>query len=197
MRAAPSVSCHSSCASESWTRSFSRPGALSSIVDCDDRTRCPNCRRVSLRMHSGYQRRIADLPWQGRPVMLCVHVRRLRCVNQQCEQRIFAKRAENLAGRHARCTMRLRDIQRSVGLTLGGEAGARLIERLSMRVSADTMLRMSAPIGRSRTVRRAFSALMIGHDGKGSATAPCSSIWRRTQSLICCGIARVRPSRRR
>jgi hypothetical protein len=28
--------------------------------------------------------------------------------------------------------MRLRDIQRSVGLALGGEAGARLIERLSM-----------------------------------------------------------------
>ncbi|WP_420794359.1 transposase family protein [Sphingosinicella microcystinivorans] len=32
-------------------------------------------------MHSRYQRRIADLPWQGRPITLCVRVRRLRCVN--------------------------------------------------------------------------------------------------------------------
>jgi len=57
-------------------------------------------------------------------------------------QRIFAERTENLAGRQARRTVRLRDIQRSVGLALGGEAGACPIERLSMRVSADTMLRI-------------------------------------------------------
>ena len=75
-------------------------------------------------------------------MVLCVHVRRLRCANRRCEQRIFAERAEDVAARHARRTLRVRDIQRSVGLALGGEAGARLIERLSMRVSADTMLRI-------------------------------------------------------
>lgn len=115
------------------------------VIDCRLRViapRCPRCRRVSSRMHSRYQRRIADLPWQGRPVMLCIHVRRLRCFNPRCEQRIFAERAEDLFGSHARRMLRVRDIQRSVGLALGGEAGARLIERLSMRVSADTMLRI-------------------------------------------------------
>lgn len=75
-------------------------------------------------------------------MVLCVYVRRLRCSNRSCEQRIFAERADDVAARHARRTLRVRDIQRSVGLALGGEAGARLIERLSMRVSADTMLRI-------------------------------------------------------
>lgn len=115
------------------------------VINCRSRLpapRCPSCRRVSLRMHSRYQRRIADLPWQGRPVVLCLHVRRLRCLNRRCPQRIFAERAVEFAGTHARRTIRLRDIQRSVGLALGGEAGARLIERLSMPISADTMLRI-------------------------------------------------------
>lgn len=73
---------------------------------------------------------------------LCFHARRLRCVNRRCAQRIFAERTEGVVGTHARRTPRLRDIQRSVGLALGGEAGARLIERLSMPVSPDTILRI-------------------------------------------------------
>jgi transposase len=104
--------------------------------------RCPNCRLVSMRTHSHYQRRIADLPWQGRPVTLCFEVRRLRCGNRRCIRRIFAERAEEIVGMHGRRTVRLRDIQRSVGLALGGEAGTRLIERLGMPISADTLLRI-------------------------------------------------------
>ena len=115
------------------------------VINCRSRlsaARCPSCRRASSRMHSRYLRRIADLPWQGSPVVLCVHVRRLRCLNRKCAQRIFAERVEDLVSSHARRTRRLREIQRSVGLALGGEAGARLIERLSMPISADTILRI-------------------------------------------------------
>lgn len=73
---------------------------------------------------------------------LHVEVRRLRCANRRCPQRIFAERAEAVVNRYARRSVRLRDVQRSVGLALGGEAGARLIERLGMPVSPDTMLRI-------------------------------------------------------
>jgi transposase len=31
---------------------------------------CPTCRRPSGRIHSRYERRLHDLPWQGRPVIL-------------------------------------------------------------------------------------------------------------------------------
>ena len=104
--------------------------------------RCPTCRTASRRMHSHYRRCFGDLPWQGRPVTICLLVRRLRCANQHCGQRIFAERTEAAIGAHARRTVRLGDIQRSVGLALGGEAGARLVERLGMPVSAATLLRL-------------------------------------------------------
>jgi hypothetical protein len=110
--------------------------------------------------------------------MLCIHVRRLRCNNRKCAKRIFAERAEDLAGSHARRTMRLRDIQRSVDLAPGGEAAARLIER---RVSADTMLRIVRDDGRSSMVHRVFWALTIGHGARDSCTVPIWAISRPTK----------------
>lgn len=66
----------------------------------------------------------------------------MRCANRRCTQQIFAERVGDVVGCHARRTIRLRDVQRSVGLALGGEASTRLVERLGMPVSADTMLRL-------------------------------------------------------
>ena len=42
---------------------------------------CPHCQRISLRTHSRYIRRVADLPWQGVAVKLELHTRRIRCLN--------------------------------------------------------------------------------------------------------------------
>ena len=103
---------------------------------------CPDCREGSSRLHSRYERRIADLPWQGRAVTIKLSVRRLRCGNRRCQHRIFAETDQAAFAPRARRTGRLDDILRCVGLALGGEAGARLIDRLSMPTSADTMLRI-------------------------------------------------------
>lgn len=135
------------------------------VVTCVDRVtvvcrtrnvaaRCPACREASTRMHSHYRRRLDDLPSQGLPVTICLQVRRLRCTNQRCAQRIFAERPGDAVLAHARKTVRLLDIQRSVGLALGGEAGARLSDRLSMPVSADTMLRIVRARKQSRPTPR-------------------------------------------
>jgi transposase len=48
----------------------------------------------------------------------------------------------NVAASHARRTSRLAEIQRHVGLALGGAAGARLAQRLGMPVSGSTLLRL-------------------------------------------------------
>src|SRR4051794_27916624 len=42
---------------------------------------CPGCRTESRRVHGHYWRCLGDLPCFGRPVILRVHVRRFRCVN--------------------------------------------------------------------------------------------------------------------
>jgi hypothetical protein len=68
-------------------------------------------------------------------VTLSVRVRRLRCCNQECKQIIFAERAEELVAGHARRTTRLGNIQRTVGLAVGGEAGARLVDRLDPMIA--------------------------------------------------------------
>ena len=111
-------------------------------------SRCPVCGHASGRVHSRYQRTLADLPCQGRSVALRVQARRFRCATRDCPRRVFTERLPDVAGPRARRTARLADIQRHIGLALGGEAGSRLAVRLTVPVSATTllgMLRRGAP----------------------------------------------------
>ncbi|MGO6788710.1 ISL3 family transposase [Rhizobium ruizarguesonis] len=115
-------------------------------VDCRFRSagaKCPDCQKSSHRLHSRYQRRLADLPWQGRAVTITLNVRRLRCGNKGCQRRIFAENEGGGTLPYRRRTRRLEDIHRSIGLALGGEPGMRLVARLGMPLSADTILRIA------------------------------------------------------
>lgn len=103
---------------------------------------CPDCSTISQRVHSRYERIVGDLPWQGRPVMLRVQARRFRCLTPFCQRQTFAERLTDVAAVAARRTERLGGLQRHLGLALGGEAGARLAERLAMHTSPDTLLRL-------------------------------------------------------
>jgi len=103
---------------------------------------CPGCGHPSSRRHSSYSRRLADLPWQGRRVQINVQVRRLRCGRPGCAHCIFAERLPAVAGPYAQRTARLGSLQHYIGLALGGEAGARLAERVGAPVSGATLLRL-------------------------------------------------------
>ena len=102
---------------------------------------CPGCGHASSRLHSHYVRRLADLPWQGRNVLVEVWVRRLRCGQDGCAHRIFAERLP-AADPYAQRTARLGNLQHHIGLALGGKAGARLAERIGTPVSGATLLRL-------------------------------------------------------
>ena len=108
----------------------------------DEAACCPDCGTQSHRLHSRYERRLFDLTWQGRPVALRVQARRFRCLVPSCPRQTFAERLAGVAGVAARRTDRLGDVQRCLGLALGGCPGSRLAERLAMPVSADTLRRM-------------------------------------------------------
>jgi transposase len=103
---------------------------------------CPDCDRPTGRIHSRYTRTLADLSWQGRAVRIEVRARRFRCTGASCPRRIFAERLPEVAPPRARRTARLGDIQRQVGLALGGRPGARLAARLAVPASRDTLLRL-------------------------------------------------------
>jgi transposase len=117
--------------------------------------RCPACGRWTGRVHSPYVRCLADLPWQGRRVEVRVRARRFRCAVEGCSRRIFAERLPEVTQPWARRTARLGDLQRGIGLALGGLPGARLAERLAMPASGDTLLRlvMSRPPPANRVPR--------------------------------------------
>jgi transposase len=103
--------------------------------------RCPGCGDLSKSRHSEYSRTIQDLPWQGVPVFLRVRVRRFRCRNPGCSRKVFAEPLPGIAAGHARRTDRLGAIVRLVGYTIGGLPGSRVLDRLAVQVSDDTVLR--------------------------------------------------------
>ncbi len=102
---------------------------------------CPGCARFTSRIHSYYERRLADLPWNGIPVEVRLRTRRFFCNAHECSRRIFTERLPETAATYARRTQRMAQALCWLGLALGGEAGARTAHRLGLMVSGDTLLR--------------------------------------------------------
>lgn len=102
---------------------------------------CPQCQRPSDHVHSHYLRSLADLPWEGIPVRIQLHERRLFCRFPDCGQRIFTERLPNTVIRSARRTCRLSAAIRQIALALGGEGGSRLARQLGILASGATFLR--------------------------------------------------------
>ena len=84
-------------------------------ADGQDSAICPGCQSVSRSRHSRYWRSLQDLPIQGTPVILRVHVGRWRCRNAGCKRRIFTERPLNVCAPHARQTKRSDEIIAVVG----------------------------------------------------------------------------------
>jgi transposase len=103
---------------------------------------CPACLNRSDSVHGTYERHLADLPCQGRSVGLCVRLRRLRCRNPACPRQTFSETPPDVAAPHARRSRRLHDLQRHLGLALGGAPAARLAHRLAVPASPSTVLRI-------------------------------------------------------
>ncbi len=104
--------------------------------------RCPLCGRRSRRVHSRYERTLADLPWGECAVTIRLGIRRLFCDNDRCARRIFAERLPGVVSPRARKTTRLTGRLTAMGLALGGAAGARLGRKLGLPASRNTLLRL-------------------------------------------------------
>src|SRR5215510_2776107 len=79
---------------------------------------CPSCSQHSNKVHSRYQRHLADLPWEGIAAKLVLSVRKFFCLNPGCHQRIFCERLPGLAAPYAHKTMRLNELLTSLGRAL-------------------------------------------------------------------------------
>ena len=110
-------------------------------ADGQDSAVCPGCQSISRSRHSRYWRSLKDLPVQGTPVILRLYVGRWRCRNAGCERQIFTQHLSEVCAPHARQTKRSGELIATVGRALGGRPGQRLMSRLGMPLSADTLIR--------------------------------------------------------
>ena len=106
-----------------------------------DQERCPGCQQISNSRHSRYVRTLKDLPVLGVPLSLKVRVNRFRCRNLGCAILFVAGTLAGVAEFRGRRTCRADVILRLIGHALGGRPGERLIARLGLPVSDDTILR--------------------------------------------------------
>jgi hypothetical protein len=78
---------------------------------------------------------------QGTLVTVKLRVSRWRCMNGSCERRTFAARLPGIVSPHARRTRRTAELVLLFGHVAGGRPAERLMKRLGIAVSDDTILR--------------------------------------------------------
>ena len=102
----------------------------------------PGCGEVSRRVHSRYQRHLADTASGGQELLIDLQVRRFFCGNDGCSKTTFAEQIPGLTTRYGRRTCHLQSVLQAVALALGGRAGARLTGRLACAVSRSTLVQL-------------------------------------------------------
>src|SRR3954451_11926833 len=108
---------------------------------CRPAVPCPGCGTLSTRIHSRYRRSLADLPSGGVAVDIDPHPRRFFCDQTSCPRQTSSEPLPELVAPYRRRTLRCEQVLSALALALGGEPGARLAARLSLGVSADSLLR--------------------------------------------------------
>lgn len=130
---------------------------------------CPLCGRLSRKVHSRYQRGMADLPISGYRVVITLKARRFFCSAPSCPRRIFCERLPTVVLPAGRRTLRLNEALTHVALLVSAELGRRLLAKLGVRISPDTLLRCAkaAPSCEPETPPRVIGiddwALRKGH----------------------------------
>ena len=78
---------------------------------------------------------------QGTIVTVKLQMTRWRCLNDECERQTFSEQLSGVAARYARRTLRIGYLVQLFGHVAGGRPGERLMKRLGMPASDDTILR--------------------------------------------------------
>lgn len=99
---------------------------------------CPCCGKESTKVHSHYLRYPLDLPWSQTPVILHLQAKRFFCVNDQCPKRTFAERFPGYVDWYALRTLRVKEKQERIGLSVSALMAEGLLKMEQMRISDTT-----------------------------------------------------------
>lgn len=101
---------------------------------------CPLCGNRARRVHSRYQRVLADLPWQANPVRIKMNARKYFCDNPECHRRVFTEPVPTVAARYKRKTKRLLEALEKLTHLAGGEVAAQIAKAFGLKLSPDCLL---------------------------------------------------------
>ncbi len=102
---------------------------------------CPACGVLTRSVHGFHERSPADVPVDGRRVLLRVRVRRMRCGSGTCSRQTFREQVPGLLERYQRRTVRLTKQLHAIVWELAGRASARLAPALGITTGKDTAIR--------------------------------------------------------
>lgn len=126
---------------------------------------CPQCGLSSGSLKGCYFRRLADLPWHGVTVGLELKVRKLRCRNDLCPQKVFCERLPKVADLYARRTKRLTDALTILAFALGGRGAAQAAAGLQLAATGkDVLLRLMRSSAQSLAQADASPVKVLGVD---------------------------------
>ena len=89
---------------------------------CASGAACTGCGVVSRRVHSSYQRQLADTAAGGQEMLIDLQARRFFCGSPACAKATFAEQVPSLTTRYGRRTSHLQAVLQAVALALGGRA---------------------------------------------------------------------------
>jgi transposase len=117
---------------------------------------CPYCGTVGSRVHSRYERSIADVAFGGRKLELKLLVRKWICPEASCSRHIFAERFPELVQRYARMTDRLIKALQSAGVITNGADAAQIASAFGVPTTAKTIIRrvLQLPLPSEGSVRK-------------------------------------------
>lgn len=108
----------------------------------DEQVPCPACGTPTGRVHGFHWRRVADVPVDGRRVLMSVRVRRMVCPVLDCPRQTFREQVPGVVDRYQRRTSRLTGQLNSLVKELAGRASTRLARVLACAISRSTALRI-------------------------------------------------------
>jgi hypothetical protein len=102
---------------------------------------CPHCGTAGSRVHSRYERTIADVAFGGRHLELKLLVRKWICPEGSCSRHMFAECFPELVQRYARMTNRLIKALQSAGVLTNGADAAQIASSFGVPTTAKTIIR--------------------------------------------------------
>ena len=102
---------------------------------------CIYCGVESISVHSVYERRLQDLPIQGKKVTLIINRRKYFCLNKECSKKTFAEQFDFFKG-NERKTLRLQEAILEVSLTQSSLSASKYLRRNVADVGKSTLCNM-------------------------------------------------------